>query len=165
MSDITPTLHLLCGKVAAGKSTLAAQLAANPVTIKISEDAWLSHLFPGEIHTVDDYIRCSGRLREPMGEHIRELLAKGVSVVLDFPANTVRLRQWMRSLADDVGVRHELHYVDVPDEICKARLRQRNKDGTHEFAVTESEFDAITAYFMAPTEDEKLNVIVHRLHE
>ena len=165
MTEAIPILHLLCGKVAAGKSTLADQLAASPLTIKISEDAWLSRLFPGEINTVDDYIQCSGRLREAMGQHIQELLAAGVSVVLDFPANTVRLRQWMRRLADEVGVRHELHYMDVTDEVCKARLRQRNKEGTHEFAASEADFDAITTYFMPPTEDEGLNVTVHRVHE
>jgi predicted kinase len=39
------TLYLLCGKIAAGKSTLARRLAARPATLLISEDHWTSNLF------------------------------------------------------------------------------------------------------------------------
>lgn len=49
MSNPRPTLHLLCGKIAAGKSTLAKHLAARPATVLISEDHWNSTLFPDEI--------------------------------------------------------------------------------------------------------------------
>ena len=37
-----PTLHLVCGKIAAGKSTLANRLANAPATVLISEDYWMS---------------------------------------------------------------------------------------------------------------------------
>ncbi|CUI95915.1 Uncharacterised protein [Achromobacter xylosoxidans] len=53
----TPTLHFLCGKIGAGKSTLAARLASRPDTLLISEDAWLAALYPGEILSVADYGR------------------------------------------------------------------------------------------------------------
>ena len=39
------TLHLVCGKIAAGKSTLTAELAAQPRTVLISEDFWTARLF------------------------------------------------------------------------------------------------------------------------
>ena len=29
------------------------------------------------------------------------------------------------------GAAHRLHFLDVPDDVCKARLRQRNAAGTH----------------------------------
>ncbi|WP_213990383.1 AAA family ATPase [Sodalis sp. dw_96] len=61
MSSNEPTLHLLCGKIAAGKSTLAKELAFLPRTLIISEDQWLSRIYPNEMVTVDDYIRCSAR--------------------------------------------------------------------------------------------------------
>ena len=58
-----PMLHFLCGKIGAGKSTLAAALASQPGALRISEDDWLAALYPGEIHGMDDYVRCAGRLR------------------------------------------------------------------------------------------------------
>lgn len=155
----TGTLHMICGKMASGKSTLTAELAQAPGTVVISEDFWLARLFGPEMHEVADYIRCSRRLREPMTPHIQDLLRAGVSVVLDFPANTVPTRAWMRTLFEGAGADHRLHVIDVSDEICKARLRARNAEGLHDFAATEAQFDAITSYFVLPSEDEGFTVV------
>src|SRR6266516_2744423 len=109
------TLFLFCGKAAAGKSTLARRLATRPTTLLISEDHWTSNLFADELRTIDDYGRLSARLRAAMAPHVVAILRLGISVVLDFQANTGRVRSWMRSLIDEAGVAHELHFLDVPD--------------------------------------------------
>jgi len=93
-------LYLLCGKIAAGKTTLSRRLAARRATVLISEDHWTSNLFADDLRTIDDYGRYSARLRAAMGPHIVDILRQGLSIVLDFPANTVRVRSWMRSLID-----------------------------------------------------------------
>lgn len=95
------TLHMLCGKIAAGKSTLAAELARQPNTVLIGEDFWMTELYPGEVLTLEDYTKYS------------------------------------------------------------ARLHKRNAAGTHEYAVTDAEFDQFMRYFVAPTPDEGFDVVVH----
>ena len=155
------TLHMICGKIAAGKSTLAARLTAQPGTIRISEDAWLACLYKDEQKTIEDYVRNSRRLREVMGDHIVALLEAGLSVVLDFPANTPASRQWMRSLFERAGASHQLHFLDVPDDVCKARLRARNAAGTHAYNVSDAEFDLFTSYFVPPSADEGFEVTFH----
>ncbi|WP_315759142.1 MULTISPECIES: ATP-binding protein [unclassified Bradyrhizobium] len=162
MSPNQPTLHLVCGKIAAGKSTLTAALGRRPATVVIAEDDWLARLYPGEQSTLADYVRNSSRLRSVMGPHVVALLRAGVSVVLDFPANTPASRAWTRSLFEAAGVPHQLHHLDVPDEVCKARLRARNAEGRHAFTVTDEEFDLFTSYFVAPTPEEGFEVIAHR---
>jgi predicted kinase len=161
MATPDATLHMLCGKIAAGKSTLATALATAPKTITISEDHWVSRLYP-EITTFEDYCRCSARLREAAAPHIESILKAGLSVALDFHANTRASRAWMRSIVERSGARHQLHYLDVPDELCRQRLRARNAAGSHEYAASDAEFDAITAYFVAPTADEGSNVVVRK---
>lgn len=156
-----PMLHFLCGKIGAGKSTLAARLAAQPRTLLLSEDRWLATLYPGEIVDVTDYGRCASRLRNAMSSHVVALVAAGLSVVLDFPANTRRSREWLRDVARDAGCAHTLHYLDVPDAVCKARLRARNASGTHPFTTSDAEYDAITAYFVEPGEGEGLAIVRH----
>ncbi|MGC2202933.1 MAG: ATP-binding protein [Stellaceae bacterium] len=156
-----PTLFLLCGKIAAGKSTLARRLAARAATLLISEDHWTSNLFSDDLRTIDDYGRYSARLRAAMRPHIVDILQHGLSIVLDFPANTVSNRNWMRSLITRANVAHELHLLDVPDTICKQRLRERNASGRHPFQVSEAEYDLFTSYFVPPAPSEGFNVIVH----
>ena len=158
----TPTLHMICGKIAAGKSTLARRLADAPATILISEDIWLSTLYPEEQRTVAEYARNSRRLRAVMGGHIEALLRAGLSVVLDFPANTVANRQWMRSIFEKAGAGHRLHFIDLPNAVCKARLRQRNVAGTHQVTVTDAEFDQITAYLVPPSAEEGFETTIYR---
>jgi predicted kinase len=90
-----PTLHLLCGKIASGKSTLAQTLAAQHGAIVFSEDHWLATLYPAEIRSIADYLRCAQRVRGVLGPLVIKVLQSGVNVVLDFPANTLANREWL----------------------------------------------------------------------
>ena len=157
-----PTLHMLCGKIAAGKSSLAAALGPAPMTVIVSEDKWMAPLFGEELKEVADYVRLSARLRAAMAPHVVDLLKAGMSVVLDYPANTLANRAWMKGIADTAGVPHRLHFLDVPDEVCRARMHARNAGGDHEFAPTDAHFDLITSYFVPPTAQEGLEIVVHR---
>ena len=146
-----PTLHLLCGKAGAGKSTLAARLADHPDTILLSQDHWTATLWPGELLTVADYIERAARLNAAMTPHLVELLRAGLSLVLDWPANTVAGRAWMRGLADEAGVQCTLHWLDLSDDAAWSRCETRNAAGDHPYRMTRAQFDEITGYFQPPT--------------
>jgi predicted kinase len=154
-------LHFLCGKMAAGKSTLARQLAHEHKAVLLSEDHFLAILFPGEIHSIADYVKYSSRVKDALSQHIVSMLRSGIPVVLDFPANTRRQRQWFRQLVDDAQVAHQLHYLEVPDEVCKTQLKERSRNLPPGAPFTsEAEFDAITKYFEPPLAEEAFNVRV-----
>lgn len=155
------TLHLLCGKIASGKSTLAEQLGRRPGSVVISEDRWLKTLFGDQMRTGADYLQYSEKLRAGMAPHIAALLQAGLHVVLDFAANTRDQRRWMRGIVDSSGAAHQLHYLDVPDSVCLARLRARNAEGTHAFAATEAQFQRFSLHFQAPTKDEGFAIVRH----
>lgn len=152
----------MCGKMAAGKSTHARRLARAKNAVLLVQDEFLDALYPGEIQSIQDFVKCSARLRDGLSLHIRDLLSRGVSVVLDFPGNTRAQRQWFRELFEGANVEHELHFIDAPDDLCKRQLRRRSEGLPAGSAwTTDAEFDAVTAYFQAPGEDERLNVIRH----
>jgi predicted kinase len=165
MQDRRPTLHMVCGKIAAGKTTLCRQLAAAPDTLLIGEDEWMARLFRSEMQTISNYVEYSGRLRAAMRDHIVDILRGGLSVALDFPGNTLIYRLWMRGLFESAGVAHRLHFLDVADPVCKARLRRLNAEGAHPFTATEEDYDRMMGWFRPPTEDEGFNLTIYRTPE
>jgi predicted kinase len=160
--SISAKLIFLCGKMASGKSTLARELANREKAILLVQDDLLDALFPGEIIDIQGFVKCSSRLKKALTPHLCALLSKGISVVLDFPANTREQRAWFRELIERANVGHELHFVDASDVLCKRQLRERSvglPDGTP--WTTTADFETINAYFQPPAEDEKFNVVRH----
>jgi predicted kinase len=152
----------VCGKMAAGKSTLARALAERDQAILLVQDELLDHLFPGEILDIPGFLKYSSRLRNALTPHVCALLAKGISVVLDFPANTRAQRAWFREIFERANAEHELHFVDAPDAVCKRQLKERSRDLPPGAPwTTEAEFDAITVYFRPPSADEQFKVVRH----
>jgi predicted kinase len=160
------TLYFFCGRLAAGKTTLARKIAAAESAVFFCEDTWLSKLSPG-IRSFEDYLDWSRRCRAVMEPLIIQILKSGSSVVLDFGGNTVRERGWVRSLFEAAGSDHVLHYLDIPEGICLAQLMDRNKnkpEGLYFATTTEEEFRAISAYFQAPSPEEGFNLQTKIVH-
>jgi predicted kinase len=114
-------LMFFCGKMAAGKSTLARNLAVRENAVLLVQDDFLNALFPGEITDIPGFVKCSSRLKNALTPHVCALLSKGISVVLDFPGNTKVQRAWFRELIERASVEHELHFVDASDALCKSQ--------------------------------------------
>jgi predicted kinase len=152
-------LHFLCGKAGAGKSTLAQRLAREHDAMLLCEDVWLTRLFGDRMKTFEDYKLFSQRLKTVVGPLVIELLASGRSVVLDFPANTRTSRAWFRSVFEQAGVPHTLHYVDTPVQTCLERIAERNvtrPEGSHH--LSEEDFAHVSSFFQAPGEEEGFQV-------
>jgi len=82
--------------------------------------------------------------------------------VLDFQANTKAGRGWFRSVFEQAGAAHVLHFVNTPDEACLARIAKRNverPEGSHH--LTEEDFIYVSSFFQAPEESEGFNVKIH----
>lgn len=155
-------LIFMCGKMAAGKSTLARKLAVGVRTFLLVQDDFLSTLFPDEITDIPSFVDRYARLTNTLTPHICDLLSKGNTVVLDFAAATKSQRAWFRKLIERTHVEHELHLLDVPDALCITQLRRRSSGLPHGTPwTTPEDFQAINAYFEPPSEDEGFTIIRH----
>ena len=157
------TLHFISGRLAAGKTTLARRLVAEHHAVLFCEDVWLSKLSNG-ISSFDDYLNWSRRCRSLMGPLIIDILRAGASVVLDFAGNRIDERVWVRTLSEQAGSPHLLHFLDVDEEECLRRLLMRNQhkpEGLYFAGTTETEFRAICKYFQVPTPKEGLTITTY----
>ncbi|WP_215144246.1 AAA family ATPase [Exiguobacterium qingdaonense] len=154
------TLYFLCGKMGAGKSTMAKQLATEQQALLLSEDEWLSTLYPEEIHTFEDYRKHANLLKPLIESHVKQLLKLGVNVVMDFPANTKASRSWFLKLAQDIGAGHCLIYLERSDEQCLRQIQKRRSLEPERAAFdTEDVFHHVTSFFEEPESTEHLHII------
>jgi predicted kinase len=157
------TLHFISGKAGAGKTTLARQIARTAPAILFCEDDWMSKL-SDPIENLQQYLAASSRIRSVISPLSVDLLKLGISVVFDFAGNTSSDRRWVRSIFESVGADHQLHYIPVADDVCKARVRQRNlsKPGGLFFGhVTDQQVHEANKYFTPPGGEEGFVVVVH----
>ena len=158
----TPTLHFFCGKLGAGKTTLAKELASKHRAVVIFEDIWLQRLYPVEISDFNDYLKYSERLKSVVAPHVRELLISGLSVVLDFPANVPEARRWIRDIFEAANAAHVLHFVDTPNNVCIEQMQKRNQERPEgSMETTVEQFEYITSFFRSPQPEEGFNVMVY----
>ena len=67
------------------------------------------------------------------------------------------------SWSEGANVEHELHFVDASDALSKSQLRERSAALTAGTPWTrDADFEAVTAYFQPPSEDENVNVVRHK---
>ena len=157
------TLHFVSGKAGSGKTTLARQIAQTERAVLICEDEWMSRL-AGPIENLPQYLAAAARLRSVIAPLTVDLLQLGTSVIFDFAGNTVRDREWVRSLFQSAKADHRLHYMRTDDATCKARVRQRNEskpEGVFFGVVTEAQLDEVNRFFTPPGAEEGFTVVVH----
>lgn len=153
------TLHFFCGKAGAGKTTMAKALAQSQGALLLSEDIWLTRLYGDQIEGFDDYIRFSRKLNTVVGPLVVDLLALGQSVVMDFPANTRRRRDWFRSLFEAGQAAHVMHVLQTPDAVCLERIGRRNLEMPEGSSrLTEADYWHVTSYFEPPDAAEGIHM-------
>ena len=155
--DNKATLIFLCGKMGAGKTTKSKQLAKEYNAVLLSEDEWLSTLYPQQIATFDDYIELSRRLKPLIKAHVQNILSTDTNVVMDFPANTRLQRKWFKELSEEIDAKPMLVYLDISNEQCLKQVAQRRIEQPERAQFdTEAVFNQVTQYFEEPNDDEGL---------
>lgn len=152
-------LVFLTGKMGSGKSTYAIRYSTETDAVILSEDQILSSLFPDEIKSIEDYIKYSIKIKPFILSVVESYINHGINVVMDFPGNTVRQREWFKNIIQKTKAEHTLVYIKVTDEICLKQLEKRRKEcpERHQFDTKEV-FYKMKEYCQEPNESEGFNL-------
>ncbi|WP_159448848.1 ATP-binding protein [Demequina sp. NBRC 110053] len=141
------TLHVLTGLPGSGKTALAARLLeAEPGVHVAMDDAVLAR----GLSLVDYEARFA--LQPEVKATIPPLLASGTTVVAEFGSWARDERDRLRSLADGTGARTVLHWVDVPVDVCIARVLERGGEDAR--ALADGVLRDSAHLYEAPTAEE-----------
>jgi predicted kinase len=147
---VTGRVVLVCGLPGAGKTTVARQLAAELGAVRMSPDEWMDAL---AIDLWDQPAR--GRIESLQWRLTLELLALGVTVIIEWGLWTRAERDQLRRQVRAAGGHIELRFLDVPVEELWRRLEARNAVPQPAWTVIERDhLLEWAAEFEAPTADE-----------
>ncbi len=145
-----PTLFLMCGLPAAGKTTLAKQMEQGRLAIRLTPDEWMEALFQ------DGYDEQRRLIIEGLlWEVAAQALQLGVNVVLDFGFWSRRERDDYRARAAAVGAQTEVHFLDVPLDELSRRVALRNAAlPPYNFRIEEADLQLWATWFEPPDSAE-----------
>ncbi len=125
------TLYLMVGLPGAGKTTYAKQLAEETGAVRFTPDEWHIFLFGDDFHGPGHELHDQrhDRVEELMWKVGRELLGKGVSVILDFGFWAEEQREEKRREAAALGAGTKVCFLDAPMEELLRRLGCRAAQG------------------------------------
>jgi len=155
-------LILICGPIGAGKTTYSISLCEKIGAVRFSIDPWMQTLFSKDMTSLDYswMIERVERCYNQIWETAEQVLSLNGNVVLDLGFTTKAQRDAFSEKAKLIGIDSELHYLDAPKDIRKARVEQRNQQkdpSVYSFEVTDMMFNFMEPRFEVPDSTELSN--------
>jgi len=148
-----PKLYLFIGYPGAGKTTISKLIASRTGAVHLWADGERHKLFGEATHSQAESLK----LYDYLNDEAEKLLAQGRSVVFDTNFNFRADRQKLSDIADRQGAETILIWISLPVEVAKRRVVNKvDPRNGYLVAMTEAQFDAITAKLEPPAPDEKV---------
>jgi len=119
-----PTLIVVSGLPGTGKSYFSKRLADRLPFLVLESDALRKTLFSPPSYSPQE----STQLFQTIHRLVRDLLNKGIPLILDATNLSERAREQLYSIADQLGVKLVLVRVEAPPEVVYQRLKGRVRD-------------------------------------
>ena len=146
----------ICGKICCGKTTYAYQLCRQNKAAVLSVDELMLAIW-GQ-HCGDQHDEYAARTQKYLLGKSLELIESGIDVILDWGFWQKEKRDFIREFYRSRGIACEFHYIEISDEVWKARIQKRNEavlaDDSCAYYVDENLAAKFELRFELPGRDE-----------
>jgi len=120
MSDAGSRLIIVCGLPGSGKTTCAKALEAKLRAVRFCPDDWMESL------SIDIYNEeARGKVEALQWKLAQELLALGLTVIIEWGTWGRSERDALRLRARELGAAVELHYLFAPPDVLFEKIQHR----------------------------------------
>ncbi len=133
---VEPTLIVVSGLPGTGKSYFCSQLAQRLPSLILESDALRKTLFSSPNYSQQE----SSQLFQATHLLTERLLAKGIPIILDATNLSERHRERLYNIADRLGARLILVWVEAPPEVVRQRLEAR-KEGANPVEKSDADWE------------------------
>jgi predicted kinase len=149
-TKLPPTLFVMVGLPAAGKTTRAKEIAEAVQALRLTPDEWMIPLFGESL--------AGGKRNVLEGRFIwlaLDALRKGIHVVLDFGVWGKDERTALRFLAASVGASCKIEYLAIDEEEQRRRRDDRAlRDAQTTFLISDDDLSSYREIFQEPDQTE-----------
>jgi predicted kinase len=145
-SDTGPRLIIACGLPGSGKTKLAREFERRLRAIRFSPDEWLDAL---SLDIYDEERR--GKIEALQWKLGQELLALGLTVIIEWGTWGRSERDALRLGARALGAAVELHYLTAPADVLFDRIQRRGMENP---PITREALARWLEVFQIPTPEE-----------
>ena len=162
LNDI-PTVHMICGFIGAGKTTLARNLERETGGVRFTIEDWTLAL-QGMSMSLEELILSEQRCKKMIWNITQRLLPSCNDVILDFGFWTEDERMLWRDRIEQASARPRVYYVEVGLPVLRRNLAKRNAHlplGSFEF--DDEMFAALAKRFQPP--GSAVDCLVYHRHK
>lgn len=141
-----PRLIIVCGLPGSGKTTLARELEGRLRAIRFSPDEWMDAL---SLDVYDEERR--GKIEALQWKFGQELLALGLTVIIEWGTWGRSERDTLRLGARALGAAVELHYLAAPADVLFDRIERRRLENP---PIERDSLSRWSEMFQVPTPEE-----------
>ncbi len=157
-------VHLISGLPCSGKTTYSNSLQETTNGVHFWLDYWLITLFGRySIEAIghDEHVRRVEACRTLIWNVSCDFLQREIDVILDDGFFLRAHRARYIEMAQQIGARVRIHYLNTPIELIRTRLERRNANlPQFNFPITLERFEMFAKMYEPPALDEGVEVVV-----
>jgi predicted kinase len=152
-----PILHLICGLPGSGKTVLSNAIAASTGALRFTPDEWIKDIWGDKAESDGNQYR--DQIEQLQWKIARHAIRQSIDVIIEWGTWGNSEREKLRDDAKALGARVKLYYLNVPRELLKQRILNRNRHpGPSDFLVPEPAIETFLddcfRQFQPPTAEE-----------